>query len=165
MTVTVDEVPVTHDGASRGCVWLQREISLPGRGPGFYLITDDVVGALAELTCFACGLLHVFIRHTSASVTINECVAPEVLADFQSWFADAVREEAGLWTHSEEGPDDMPAHIKSSLLGTAVTVPIRHGMLAFGRYQGIYLCEHRTGRRPRDVVLTVWGEHAGSVGV
>lgn len=138
-------------------IWLEREMTLPGRPRGFHLITDEVVSELPELRSLRCGIAHIFIAHTSAALTVNENIASEVLADFRSWFDESVPEDAAYWTHTEEGPDDMPAHIKSSLLGPSVSVPIRQGRLRLGRYQGIYLCEHRDGERPRTLVLTAWG--------
>jgi secondary thiamine-phosphate synthase enzyme len=139
-------------------VYLQREVTLSGRPSGFHLITDEVIAAWPDLGLIGCGLAQVFVKHTSASLTINENIAAEVLDDFSAWFDRAVPEKADYWTHVEEGPDDMPAHIKTSLLGASVTVPVRDGRLLFGRYQGIYLCEHRISWRPRTLVLTAWGE-------
>ncbi len=101
------------------------------------------------------GLLHVWIRHTSASLTINENASPDVRRDFESWFNDAVAEDAPYWTHTDEGPDDMPAHIKASLLGPSLTLPVSGGRLALGTWQGIYLCEHRDRGGARTLVLTL----------
>jgi secondary thiamine-phosphate synthase enzyme len=139
-------------------LWLQRDLELMAPGRGFHLITDRVTDALPELEGYACGVLQVFILHTSASLTVNEDVCDSVLADFSSWFDQSVPESFPHWTHTAEGPDDMPAHVKSSLLDSSVTIPIRMGTLALGRYQGIYLCEHRTTPLPRTLVLTAWGE-------
>jgi secondary thiamine-phosphate synthase enzyme len=143
-------------------VWLQRDLRLSARSRGFHLVTSEVVDALPELARLGVGLLHVFIRHTSASLTLNENASAAVLRDFRSWFDAAVPEEAPFWTHRTEGPDDMPAHVKSSLLESAVSVPVAGGRLALGTWQGIYLCEHRDAAGPRTLVLTAWGEaHAG----
>ena len=108
------------------------------------------------------GLAHVFIAHTSASLTLNENASPDVLRDFGSWFDDAVPENAPFWTHTLEGPDDMPAHVKASLLGSSLTLPVSNGRLALGTWQGIYLCEHRDHGGARRVVVTAWGEEAGA---
>jgi secondary thiamine-phosphate synthase enzyme len=139
-------------------MWLQREIRLDPRPRGFHLITGDVVDALPELGEVGVGLLHVFIRHTSASLTLNENASPDVRRDFGTWFDDAVREDAPYWTHTDEGADDMPAHIKAALLGPSLTVPVAHGRLAVGTWQGIYLCEHRDRGGPRSLVATLNGE-------
>ena len=139
-------------------MWLQRELTLQPRARGFHLITGEVVGALPELGELAVGLLHVLIRHTSASLTVNENASPEVRTDLEAWFNDAVGERSSLWTHTVEGSDDMPAHVKASLLGPTLTLPVSNGRLALGTWQGIYLCEHRNHGGPRSLVATVWGE-------
>jgi secondary thiamine-phosphate synthase enzyme len=139
-------------------MWLQRELTLQPRARGFHLITGEVLGALPELGELAVGLLHVLIRHTSASLTLNENASPEVRADLEAWFNDAVPEGSPLWTHTLEGSDDMPAHVKASLLGSTLTLPVNNGRLALGTWQGIYLCEHRNHGGPRSLVATVWGE-------
>ncbi|MEN3281486.1 MAG: hypothetical protein V7607_2626 [Solirubrobacteraceae bacterium] len=139
-------------------IGLQREFALPPRQPGFHLITAELIAHVPELRSLTCGMAHVYIKHTSASLTINENIAREVLDDFTSWFDRAVRENEPYWTHTEEGPDDMPAHIKASLLGSSVTVPLRDGRLVLGEYQGVYLCEHRREGRPRTIVVTAWGQ-------
>jgi secondary thiamine-phosphate synthase enzyme len=139
-------------------MWLQREIRLDPRPRGFHLITREVVGAVPELGDVGVGLLHVFIRHTSASLTLNENASPDVLDDFAAWFDDAVPEDAPYWTHTAEGPDDMPAHVKASLLGPSLTLPVSRGRLAVGTWQGIYLCEHRDRGGPRSLVATLQGE-------
>jgi len=138
--------------------WLQRELRLEPRPRGFHLITDEIERAVPELERFEVGMAHVFIRHTSASLTLNENASPAVRRDFRAWVDEVVPEDAGYWTHTLEGPDDMPAHIKASVLGPSVTVPIAHGRLALGTWQGIYLCEHRDSGGPRQVVVTAWGE-------
>ena len=139
-------------------MWLQREIALPPRPRGFHLITREVVGALPELGGMEVGLAHLFIRHTSASLTLNENASPDVRVDFASWFDRAVPEDAPYWTHTDEGPDDMPAHVKASLLGPSLSLPVSGGRLALGTWQGIYLCEHRDRGGSRRLLATLWGE-------
>ncbi len=139
-------------------IWVQRELRLEARPRGFHLVTEEVVAGVPELERIGVGIAHVFIRHTSASLTLNENASPAVRRDFRSWFDDAVPEDAPYWTHTLEGPDDMPAHVKSSLLGPSVTVPVSGGRLGLGTWQGIYLCEHRDSGGPREVVVTAWGE-------
>jgi secondary thiamine-phosphate synthase enzyme len=142
-------------------IWVQREVRLEPRPRGFHLVTDEVVSAVPELERIAVGMAHVFIRHTSASLTLNENASPAVRRDFRSWFDEAVPEDAPYWTHTLEGPDDMPAHLKASLLGPSVTVPVARGRLALGTWQGIYLCEHREAGGSREVVVTAWGDGDG----
>ena len=125
---------------------------------GFHLVTAEVLDALPELSELSVGLLHLLIQHTSASLALNENASPEVRRDFESWFARAVPEGAPYWTHTLEGEDDMPAHVKAALLGPSLTLPVRDGRLALGTWQGIYLCEHRNHGGPRLVVATAWGE-------
>jgi secondary thiamine-phosphate synthase enzyme len=139
-------------------MWLSRDLELAPHERGFHLITADVIGALPELERLRAGLLHVHIRHTSASLTLNENASPDVRADFASWFDRAVPEGAPYWRHTLEGPDDMPAHIKASLLGPSLTLPVRDGQLALGTWQGIFLCEHRDRGGARSLVLTLNGE-------
>ena len=139
-------------------MWLQREIRLDPRPRGFHLITGEVAGALPELGDLGIGLLHLFIRHTSASLTLNENASPDVRDDFAAFFDDAVPEDAPYWTHTIEGPDDMPAHIKASLLGPSLTLPVSRGRLAVGTWQGIYLCEDRDRGGSRSLVATLQGE-------
>ena len=139
-------------------MWVQREIALEPRPRGFHLVTGEVAEALPELSRLVVGLAHVFVQHTSASLTLNENASPAVRADFRSWFDSAVPEDAPYWTHTLEGADDMPAHIKTSLLGPSVTVPVTNGALALGTWQGIYLCEHRDSGGSRRLKATVWGE-------
>jgi secondary thiamine-phosphate synthase enzyme len=139
-------------------MWIQREIRLRPRPRGFHLVTDEVESAVPELRSLRVGLAHLFIRHTSASLTLNENASPDVRDDFESWFDDAVPEDAPYWTHTIEGPDDMPAHIKASLLGPALTLPVSGGRLALGTWQGVYLCEHREHGGARSVVVTLMGE-------
>ena len=139
-------------------MWLQREITLQARPRGFHLVTREVLEALPELGELRAGLLHLFIRHTSASLTLNENASPDVRDDFESFFNASVPEDARYWTHTYEGPDDMPAHIKASLLGPSLSLPIASGRLALGTWQGIYLCEHRDRGGARSVVATLQGE-------
>ena len=139
-------------------MWLQREITLQPRPRGFHLVTGEVESALPELRELRVGLAHLFVRHTSASLTLNENASPDVRRDFESWFDAAVPEDAPYWTHTIEGPDDMPAHIKASLLGPALTLPIADGRLALGTWQGVYLCEHRDRGGPRSLLVTLLGE-------
>jgi secondary thiamine-phosphate synthase enzyme len=139
-------------------MWLQREITLEPRPRGFHLVTREVERALPELEEVGVGLCHLFIRHTSASLTLNENASPDVRRDFESWFDRAVPEGADYWTHTLEGADDMPAHVKASLLGPSLTLPISSGRLAVGTWQGVYLCEHRDHGGPRSLLATLWGE-------
>jgi secondary thiamine-phosphate synthase enzyme len=138
-------------------MWIQREITLDTRPRGFHLVTRDVLGALPEVGDVAVGLLHLLIQHTSASLALNENASPDVRRDFESYFNAAVPEDATYWTHTLEGADDMPAHIKASLLGPSLTLPVSDGRLALGTWQGIYLCEHRNRGGARSVVATLWG--------
>jgi secondary thiamine-phosphate synthase enzyme len=139
-------------------VWIQRRIDLEPRPRGFHVVTGEVVAALPELGRIRIGLLHLLIAHTSASLALNEDVSPDVRRDFERWFSAAVPEQAAFWTHTLEGPDDMPAHIKAALLGPALTLPLTGGRLALGSWQGIYLCEHRDHGGSRSLVATAWGE-------
>ena len=142
-------------------IWVQREVPLDPRPRGFHLVTDEVTGALPELGRIEVGIAHVFIRHTSASLAVNENASPAVRRDFRSWFDEAVPEDAPYWTHTLEGSDDMPAHVKASLLGPSVTIPVAGGRLALGTWQGIYLCEHRDSGGARELLVTAWGEESG----
>lgn len=135
----------------------QREIRLPAFKRGFHLITREVLEGLPEVSRLQAGLLQVFIKHTSASLTINENADPTVRGDFESHFNVLVPESATYFKHTFEGPDDMTSHIKSSLLGSSVTVPITNGNLNLGTWQGIYLCEHRNYGGQRRLVLTAYG--------
>jgi secondary thiamine-phosphate synthase enzyme len=137
--------------------WIQRQIELPRRPRGFHLITNEVVAALPELKQIRAGLLHVFIQHTSASLSINENADPDVPADLESSF-NSIAPEDFPYRHTCEGPDDMPAHVKSSLLGSSLTIPVHDGQLALGTWQGIYLCEHRNRASRRSVMLTLQGD-------
>ena len=141
-------------------MWVQRTIRLGARPRGFHLVGGEVLEALPELDGIQVGLLHLLIQHTSASLSLNENASPEVRHDLETWFDRAVPEGAGYWTHTLEGEDDMPAHVKAALLGPSLTLPVRDGRLALGTWQGIYLCEHRDHGGPRSLVATAWGEAA-----
>lgn len=136
--------------------WIQTELTLPAKPRGFHLITSDVTGALPDLGRYRVGMLHVFIQHTSASLTINENADPDVRVDLEHSIS-AIAPEDFPYIHTLEGPDDMPAHVKASLLGSSVVVPIRGGRLALGTWQGLYLCEHRDRGGQRRLILTAWG--------
>jgi len=140
-------------------VWIQREVTLEARPRGFHLVTREIEEAVPELRDLRVGMVHVFIRHTSASLTLNENASPDVRRDFESWSNEAVPEAAPYWTHTVEGADDMPGHVKASLFGPSVTIPVADGHLALGTWQGIYLCEHRDRGGSRSLVVTAWGEH------
>ena len=137
---------------------LQKEICLNARTRGFHLITHDIVSGFSELGQIKKGVLQVFIKHTSASLTINEAADPTVRSDFEAHFNEMVPENKTYYQHTMEGADDMPAHLKSSILGTSVHIPITEGSLNLGTWQGIYLCEHRNQGRSRTLILTAWGE-------
>ena len=139
-------------------MWAQREITLEPRPRGIHLVTREVERGLPELAGIAIGLLHLHLLHTSAALALNENASPDVRADLASWFDRAVPEDAGLWRHTLEGPDDMPAHVKSVLAGPSLTLPIADGRLALGTWQGIYLCEFRDRGGPRTLVATIHGE-------
>jgi secondary thiamine-phosphate synthase enzyme len=141
-----------------GLMWAQREIRLPALPRGFHLVTSEVERAMPELREVGVGIAHVFIQHTSASLTLNENASADVRRDFETWFNRAAPDGADYFRHTLEGDDDMPAHIKASLLGSSVTVPITDGRLALGTWQGIYLGEHRDHGGPRRLVVTLWGE-------
>ena len=142
----------------RRAVWIQRDITLSPRPRGFHLVTDEVVRGVPELADLRVGIAHVFIRHTSAALTLNENASPDVRRDFATWFDRAVPDGAPYWTHTLEGDDDMPAHVKGSLLGFSLTLPVRDGRLALGTWQGIYLCELRDRGGPRKLTVTLSGE-------
>jgi secondary thiamine-phosphate synthase enzyme len=139
-------------------LWHQAQIRLKPRPRGFHLITGELLAALPELGKFEIGLAHFFIQHTSASLSVNENADPDVRTDLARWIDRAVPEDAPYFEHTAEGADDMPAHVKSSLLGASVTIPIRGGRLALGTWQGIYLGEHRDHGGPRTVIATLSGE-------
>ncbi len=137
--------------------WIQRSIELPPKKRGFHLITRDILATLPELAQIDVGLLHVFIQHTSASLTINENADPDVPVDLESSFSH-IAPEHFPYRHTVEGPDDMPAHVKTSMIGCSVTIPIAKGSMTLGTWQGVYLCEHREHGGRRRIVLTLWGD-------
>ena len=139
-------------------MWVQRPIRLPAQPRGFHLVTREVLAALPELGEISVGLLNLLIQHTSASLALNENASPDVRRDFESWFDRAVPEDAPYWTHTLEGSDDMPAHVKAALIGPSLTIPLSDGRPALGTWQGIYLCEHRDRGGPRTLLATAWGE-------
>lgn len=136
----------------------QKEITLKPYPRGYHLISREIVDKFHELKDIKIGLLHVFIKHTSASLTLNENADPTVRMDFESHFNKMVPENMAYYKHDYEGADDMPAHIKSSILGSSITMPVTNGRINAGIWQGIYLCEHRNNGGGRKLVLTVYGE-------
>ncbi len=139
-------------------MWIQKTITLSPRSRGFHIITPDVLDQLPEIKKIKTGILHLFIKHTSASLTINEDADPTVRLDFESHFNKLVPENQSYYQHTFEGSDDMPAHLKASLLGSSVSVPITDGRLNLGTWQGIYLCEHRDRGSARKLVVTIQGK-------
>lgn len=139
-------------------MWIQKEITLEPKRRGFHIITREIEQSVPEIKNVRAGLAHVFIKHTSASLTINENADPDVRVDMESHFNRMAPENASYFIHTMEGSDDMPAHIKSSLLGNSVTIPITGGRLNMGTWQGIYLCEHRNRGGGRRLVITINGE-------
>jgi secondary thiamine-phosphate synthase enzyme len=139
-------------------MWIQEQVTLRPRPRGFHLITDEVFDGVTELRSLRIGIALVFMQHTSASLTLNENASPDVRGDFAAWFDRAVPDGADYFAHTLEGPDDMPAHIKASLLGASLTLPVRDGRPALGTWQGIYLCEHRDDGGPRRLIVTAFGE-------
>jgi secondary thiamine-phosphate synthase enzyme len=137
--------------------WIQRMIELPSKPRGFHIVTAEVLSRLPELREVRVGLLHLFLQHTSASLTINENADSDVPLDLETSFS-AIAPEDFPYRHTCEGPDDMPAHVKSSLLGPSLMIPVRDGEVALGTWQGIYLCEHRNRGARRRIVATIWGE-------
>ena len=137
--------------------WFQREITLKARPRGVHLVTSEITDALPELREIEVGLAHLFIRHTSASLTLNENASPDVRRDFETWLNAYVPEDFA-WTHTLEGADDMPAHVKAALMGSSLSLPIGNGRLALGTWQGIYLCEHRDRGGARSLVATLCGD-------
>jgi secondary thiamine-phosphate synthase enzyme len=152
-----DAERVPTNGIFAHMEWIQKQFTLKARSRGFHLVTDEVVDHLPELRTLDVGILHLFIQHTSASLSINENASPDVRRDMESHFNTMVPENAPYYKHNDEGPDDMPAHIKASLLGSSLSIPIARGRLLLGTWQGIYLCEHRDHGGPRRVVATMMG--------
>ena len=138
-------------------IWNQEEITLEPRSRGYHLITDEIKKRSEVISQIKTGILHLFIKHTSAGLTVNEDADPAVRRDFETHFKRMVPEDISLYEHTQEGPDDMTSHIKSSLLGSSISLPITNGSLNIGTWQGIYLCEHRNQKRSRTLVLTAYG--------
>jgi len=136
----------------------QKEIFLHGRNRGFHLVTSEILSQIHELKTIRTGILHVFIKHTSASLTLNENADPSVRSDFENYFTASIPDNTPYFDHDTEGSDDMPAHLKASIIGSSVSIPITDGKLNLGTWQGIYLCEHRNFGGSRDVVITLIGE-------
>ena len=139
-------------------MWIQTWIELRPRPRGFHLVTDEIVAGVPDLQSVSVGIATVFMQHTSASLTLNENASPDVRRDFAAWFDRAVPDGADYFSHTLEGPDDMPAHIKASLTGSSLVLPVSRGRLTLGTWQGIYLCEHRNNGGSRSVVVTAVGE-------
>ena len=139
-------------------MWIQKEIQLAPKSRGYHIITEEILREMPEINKIDTGLAHIFIKHTSAGLTINENADPSVRRDFESHFNRTVPEDTSLYEHTLEGTDDMTSHIKSSLLGSSVTVPITAGRLNMGTWQGIYLCEHRNCGGSRKLIITIQGE-------
>ncbi|WP_020404766.1 secondary thiamine-phosphate synthase enzyme YjbQ [Gracilimonas tropica] len=139
-------------------MWFQKEIRLVPKSRGYHIITQEILKEIPEISKISTGLAHIFIQHTSAALTINENADPSVRHDFESHFNRAVPEDTSLYEHTLEGTDDMTSHIKSSLLGSSVTIPITDGSFNLGTWQGVYLCEHRNHGGSRKIVVTLQGE-------
>ncbi|WP_299873730.1 secondary thiamine-phosphate synthase enzyme YjbQ [uncultured Cocleimonas sp.] len=138
-------------------MWIQKEIQLKPRSRGFHIITDEILKQLFELKDIDIGLMNIFIKHTSASLTINENADPTVRQDFESYYNKAVPENEPYYKHTLEGSDDLPAHLKASILGSSLNIPVTNGHLNIGVWQGIYLCEHRNHGGSRTLVVTISG--------
>lgn len=139
-------------------MWIQKEITLKPRNKGFYLVTDEILTFLPEIKNFKIGLINILLMHTSASLTLNENADPDVRSDMKKYFEKLIPENLNYFQHTSEGADDMPAHLKTSLLGNSISIPITYGKLNLGIWQGIYLCEHRNFGGNRKVVITINGE-------
>ena len=139
-------------------MWFQKQISISPKPRGFHLITNDIINNISVMSTVKNGLLNLFIKHTSASLTINENADATVRSDFESHFNYLVPEKQGYYSHTMEGSDDMPAHLKSSILGSSIDIPITNGNLNLGTWQGIYLCEHRNRGGSRKIVATINGD-------
>ena len=138
--------------------WYQKEITLKPRSRGFHLVTDEILDQLPEIRKVTIGIVYFLIKHTSASITLNENYDPDVRSDLNKHFDKSVKENEPWYEHNSEGPDDMPAHIKSTIIGTSLTIPITDGRLNLGTWQGIYLCEHRNHGGNRKIIATITGE-------
>ena len=138
--------------------WYQKEIKLTPQSRGFHLVTNEVISQLPEMANIKTGMAHLLLKHTSASLTLNENFDPDVRKDMEKFFNYTVKENEPYYLHTSEGADDMPAHIKSSMLGTSLTIPISNGNFNLGTWQGIYLCEHRNHSGPRKILITLQGE-------
>jgi len=138
-------------------MWEQKEITIDNKNRGFHLITNEIIQNIPELKKFSIGLIHIFIKHTSASLTLNENTDQGVRTDLESHFNYMVPERQKYYSHTFEGEDDMPAHIKSSLLGSSLIIPINKGTISLGTWQGIYLCEHRNQSKKRKLIITIYG--------
>lgn len=139
-------------------MWIQKEIQLSPKSRGYHIITGEIIREVPDIKKISTGLAHIFIKHTSAGLTINENADPSVRRDFESHFNRTVPEDSSLYEHTLEGTDDMTSHIKSSLMGTSVSIPISNGQFNLGTWQGIYLCEHRNRGGSRKLVITLHGE-------
>lgn len=139
-------------------MWMQKNINIESSSRGFHIITEQVIDQIPEIKSINIGILHLFIKHTSASLTINENADKTVRNDFEKHFNELVPENQSYYQHTYEGPDDMPAHLKASILGSSLSVPISNGHLNLGTWQGIYLCEHRNNTFQRKMVVTIQGE-------
>ena len=140
---------------------IQKQITISGKSRGYHIITDEILTELPELKDFKAGIAHIFINHTSASLTINENADHSVRRDFETFFNELVPEDMSKYEHTAEGPDDMTSHIKSSILGSSVSVPVTDGNFNMGTWQGIFLCEHRNSIRSRKLTITILGERYG----
>ena len=138
--------------------WFQKEILISPKKRGFHIITNEVLNQLEEILLYKVGILHLFIKHTSASLAVNENADPTVRMDMESHFNQMVPENASYYMHTMEGPDDMPAHLKSVLIGNTLSLPISNGILNLGTWQGIYMCEHRDHSYDRKILATIYGE-------
>jgi secondary thiamine-phosphate synthase enzyme len=143
-------------------IWIQKELTLARKSRGFHLITEEILSQIPELSGVKKGLAHIHIKHTSAGLTINENADPSVRRDFETHFNRMVPEDTSMFEHNYEGADDMTSHIKSSILGHTVTIPVTNGRFNLGTWQGIYLCEHRNRARQRNIVITILGEDSPS---
>ena len=139
-------------------MWIRRTVALRARPRGVHLVTREVVEAVPEMAAVEVGLAHLFIRHTSASLALNENASPDVRTDLEAWFSRVVPDGSPEFRHTLEGADDMPAHVKAIIVGESLTLPVEGGRLALGTWQGVYLCEHRDHGGARSITITVWGD-------